>query len=581
MSDNYEEIMDISKRRGFIWPSFEIHGGASGFYDYGPLGSNLLDNIEKNWKRHYKEIEGFSEITTTNIMSESVFEASGHLSGFEDSLTKCKECNKSFRADHLIEDFVEVEPDTLSNKKIEEKIKENNVTCPECNGGLGEVYDFNLMFETNIGPGKGRPAYLRPETAQGIFVNFNYLYQFNRKKIPFGVIQTGRAYRNEISPRKGVVRMREFQQMEAEVFVEPEKKTHSSFSDVSDQKLTLYPINHQKNNKDYLECPAKEAVENGIVDSELLAYYLVLSKEFLLNIGLDVEKLRFRQHLPEERAHYASDCWDVEARSERFGWIELAGISDREDYDLKKHSEESNKDLRAFKKYEEPIKKTKHVIEPNMDLIGPKYKEDAKKVVEKLKSRNPVKLEESLEDGEVEIEVGEEKFVVNDDMVDITKKEEIVKGEKYFPHVIEPSYGLDRITYVLMEHSFEKDIVDDEERTYFGFSPKISPIKVAVFPLTKEEDLVKKAREVYDSIKNDFEAIYDDSGSIGRRYRRQDEIGTPYCITIDHETLENETVTVRDRDTTKQVRFSINKIIRDLNKFVSGEEDIFDSHEVS
>lgn len=573
MSDLYKEIMDISKRRGIIWPSFEIHGSASGFYDYGPLGEKLLENIEEKWKKYYVDKEGFKEVNTTTIMSEPVFEASGHLSGFEDAITQCKNCNTSYRADHLVEEFVEVEPDTLSNQEIEEEIERNGVNCPECGGELGKVYDFNLMFKTQIGPGKGRPAYLRPETAQGIFVNFNYLYQFNRKKLPFGVVQTGRAYRNEISPRKGVIRLREFQQMEAEVFVEPNKKTHPKFDEVKEKELTLFPITNQKNgNKDYLKKSAQEAVNEDIIGSQILAYYLALSKQILKEIGLDEEKIRFRQHLPEERAHYASDCWDVEAKSERFGWIELAGISDRSDYDLRKHEQKSGKNLKAFREFEEPKKTEEWVIEPEMDELGPKYKQKASKIAKKLKQHDPKKLKNQIKDSSHQIEIDDEKIEISKEEVSIEKKEKTIEGENFYPHIIEPSYGLDRILYILIEHSFKKDELGEGERRYFDFNTNISPLDVAVFPLIKEEELVAKAQETYSKLEKDFDIAYDDSGSIGKRYRRQDEIGTPYCVTIDHETLENNSVTLRELKTAKQVRIKIKNLKPTIRKLITGKK---------
>lgn len=560
MPDLYKEIMDISKRRGFIWPSFEIHGSASGFYDYGPLGSKLTDNIKSVWKEYFVKKEGFEEVKTSTILSEPVFEASGHLSGFEDALTQCKNCNKSFRADHLIEEFVKVEADTLSNEEIEEKIQKNNITCPECGGELNSVYDFNLMFKTHIGPGNGRKAYLRPETAQGIFVNFNYLYQFNRKSIPFGVIQIGRAYRNEISPRKGVIRMREFQQMEAEVFVDPKDKTHPNFEDMENTELSLFPIENQKNEDSYLNITAREAIEKEIIGSELLTYYMAMAKKILMDIGLNEEKIRFRQHLPEERAHYASDCWDVEGKSDRFGWIELAGISDRSSYDLKKHAEKSGKNLKAFKEFDEPKEKEKWIIEPEMDVLGPKYKEKASILAEKLKKQDPIKLKEKIEDSSFTLMVEGNEFEITDEEVSIRKEKEVVDGERYFPHVIEPSFGLDRIFYLLMEHSFKKDELGKEERRYFDFKPNISPVDLAVFPLVKNEELIEKAKSVYELLDSKYKTIYDDSGSIGKRYRRQDEIGTPYCITIDHETLEDESVTIREKSSGNQVRVDIGEI---------------------
>lgn len=576
MTDKYKEISDIAKRRGFFWPSFQIHGSASGFYDYGPLGSKLLNNIEIAWREFFKEKEGFFEVNSTNIMSKSVFEASGHLEGFEDASTQCHNCNKSFRADHLIEKYVDIEADTLSNEEIQEKINEKDINCPECGGSLEDVYNFNLMFKTNIGPGNGRSGYLRPETAQGIFVNFPFLYQSNRKELPFGVIQTGRAFRNEISPRKGVIRMREFQQMEAEVFVEPNKKIHPSFDEIKDTELSLFPIENQRNQEGCVSVTAKKAFEEDIVDNELLTYYLAITKKFFSQIGLDIEKTRFRQHLPEERAHYASDCWDAEGLSERFGWIELAGISDREDYDLKKHGEKTGKDLKAFREFEESKERSKQFIEPKMEKLGPKYRDKIQDIIEALKNQDAAELKKELKKNSFLIELDGEEYVIEEEDVEIKEKKEVIEGEKFYPHVIEPSYGLDRITYLTMEHSFKKDVVDEEERNLFLFSKKISPIDVGVFPLVKDEELIKKSKEVFNELNKDFEVIFDESGTIGRRYRRQDEIGTPFCVTIDYESIEDESVTIREIESTKQIRIKIEELKEELNNLFLGKKDFFD-----
>ncbi|OKY77680.1 MAG: Glycyl-tRNA synthetase class II [Candidatus Methanohalarchaeum thermophilum] len=572
MTDIYDKITEISKRRGFFWPSFDIYGSASGFYDYGPLGTKLIKNIKSKWRDYYINKESFDEIISTTIMSEDVFRASGHLDGFEDAMTECNNCNKSFRADHLVEDFTEEQADSLSNQKIYELIKENEVSCPACGGELGEVYNFNLMFKTSIGPGTGRNGYLRPETAQGMFVDFPYLQDTNRGKLPFGVVQIGRAYRNEISPRQGVIRLREFLQMEAEVFVKPGEKNHPSFSKVKDEKVKLYSIDQQEEKEGKPQkIKLEEALKSGLIGSEILAYYIGLTKKFLLDLGIDQSKLRFRQHLDEERAHYAEDCWDAEAKSDRFGWIELAGISDRTNYDLKKHGKNSNQDLRAFDKYKEPKKIEKKVISPNMDKLGPKFKDKSKKIAESLKDIRPEKMEKLLDKEKFEIEIDGEKFKLDDRYVEVEKKIEKRSGERFYPHVIEPSYGLDRITYITIEHSYDEDVLDEEKRKVIRFNKIVSPIDVAVFPLIEDKKLLNKSQKVIDSLDNELNTVYDESGSIGRRYRRQDEIGTPYCITIDHQTIEDNTVTIRERDSTDQIRVKISDINTTINKLTKNK----------
>ncbi|RZN61862.1 MAG: glycine--tRNA ligase [Methanonatronarchaeia archaeon] len=570
MTDVYSQLMKIAKRRGIIWPSFEIYGSASGFYDYGPNGTEILHNIKNTWRKYYKDIEGFGEITTTTIMGEDVFHGSGHLDGFEDAMTECRECSRSYRADHLIEEHTEVQADSLPNNEIQKHIKKHDVRCPECNGQLGDVYDFNLMFKTQIGPGGSRPGYLRPETAQGMFVNYQYLYKHNKEKLPFGTTQIGRAYRNEISPRQGVIRLREFMQMEAEVFVDPEEKTHPDYSEVKDIEVELHPTEKQLEDQPPIKITLQEAVDQGWIGSEIIAYYIGLSTRFFSEIGIDTEKLRYRQHLPDEMAHYASECWDAEAMSSRFGWIEIAGISDRTNYDLKKHSQTSGAELTAFERYEEPVEKQKTVIEPQMDVLGPQLKDKAQEVANTLIDMDPDKLKNMLDSGPVEMNVNGETVKLDSEHIEIREVEEKITGEKKVPHVIEPSYGLDRIFYITLEHAYDQDIQDGEERTVLRLERDIAPKQAAVLPLLNQEEMEKQAREVYSQLQKTHRVAIDRSGSIGRRYRRQDEIGTPYCITIDHQTLEDQTVTIRDRDTTSQIRVGMEKLGEALDKLISG-----------
>ncbi|OUJ18130.1 Glycyl-tRNA synthetase class II [Methanonatronarchaeum thermophilum] len=570
MTDVYSKLMKIGKRRGIIWPSFEIYGSASGFYDYGPNGTQILRNIKDKWREYYNDQEGFGEITTTTIMGEKVFQGSGHLEGFEDAMTQCKQCNKSYRADHLVEQYTEIQADSLPNKEIHNLIKQNNVQCPECNGQLGEVYDFNLMFNTDIGPGSSRPGYLRPETAQGMFVNYPYLYKHNREKLPFGTIQIGRAYRNEISPRQGIIRLREFIQMEAEIFVHPENKKHPKFKQYQDIEIKLHPTKQQQNEEKPIKTTLKKAVDKGWIGNEMIAYYIGLSTKYFKEIGINPNKLRYRQHLPDEMAHYASECWDAEAHSERFGWIEIAGISDRTNYDLKKHSQTSGKQLTAFERYDKPKQKTKTTIEPQMDILGPELKEKAKPVAETIQQMNPNKIKQMLEKGPIELNVNGEKIEINKKHIEINKTKQTIRGEKIHPHVIEPSYGLDRIFYITLEHAYTQDTQNGEKRNLLQLKKQIAPIQTAIFPLLNKKQLTNKAQKIHKKLKKQYKTTIDTSGSIGRRYRRQDEIGTPYCITIDHQTLKDNTITIRERDTTKQIRIKTNQLPNTLKKLFNG-----------
>lgn len=462
-----DETAELARRRGFIWQAFEIYGGAAGFYDYGPLGTLLKRRVEEKWRDFYRR-EGFYEIETTTIAPRDIFESSGHLESFTDSTVICKGCKSVFRVDE--------------NVNVDAK-------CPECGGELEASGELNLMFQTRIGVAKGEgdeqaakksEGYLRPETAQGIFINFQRLLKFNRDKLPFGIMQIGKAYRNEISPRQSLIRLREFTLAEVEVFVNAaEKNNHPRFEEVKDRKLRIVPSDGKAEEKS-----VGEAVSRGIIANEYLGYHIARVDEFLESIGLPRAELQFRQHRRDEMAHYATDCWDAEFLSDRYGWMEIVGVADRGDYDLSAHASALNVDLRVH-----------------------------------------------------------------------------TESGKIIPHVIEPSFGIDRIIYALLESALYEEQVGKESRRVLQFKSEIAPIQVAVFPLLNRDELKSKATEVFQKLRDaSFSVEYDNSGSIGKRYRRQDEIGTPYCITIDYETLEDDTVTIRERDTMKQVRVPIAEI---------------------
>jgi glycyl-tRNA synthetase len=455
---------ELARRRGFIWQAFEIYGGTAGFYDYGPLGAMLKRRVEQKWREFYRR-EGFYEIETTTIAPRAIFESSGHVEGFTDPAVVCKRCKSVFRADESIH---------------------VGVQCPECGGELEPSGEFQLMFQTRIGVTKEdgdeqtvkkSEGYLRPETAQGMFINFQRLLKFNRDKLPFGIMQIGKAYRNEISPRQSLIRLREFTMAEVELFVDPaEKSTHPRFDAIKDRTIPFVP-----NEGEPLETTIGDAVSRGIIANEYLGYHIARVDEFLESIGLPRDQLHFRQHEKDEMAHYATDCWDAEFLSDKYGWMEIVGIADRGDYDLSAHAASLNVDLR------------------------------------------------------VHTEAG-----------------------KVVPHVIEPSFGLDRIIYALLESAYAEEQLEKETRRVLRFKSDIAPIHVAVFPLLNRDELKTKAQEVFEQLRTaSFFVEYDTSGSIGKRYRRQDEIGTPYCVTVDYDTLEDDTVTVRERDSMKQVRVPI------------------------
>jgi glycyl-tRNA synthetase len=556
------DLMEMLVRRGFLWQSFEIYGGMAGFIDYAPLGNNLRRKIENIWREFFVINERSVEIDTPLIGIEEVFIASGHATSFVDIAIECEKCGRVYRADHYIKEKLNLEVEASMNA-IKEVLQTYDLKC-ECGGKFREPFYMNLMFSTKIGAGKGKSAYLRPETAQGIFVAFKRLATYFREKLPFGVAHIGRAFRNEISPRQGVIRLREFNQAELEFFVHPREKKHPNFHEVANDELTLV----DKFEKTHRISLAK-AVEKGIIANEVLAYFIGKTRRFLLKIGIKDEKLRFRQHKDDERAHYASDCWDAEALTS-FGWIEIVGIADRGNYDLSRHSKFSGEDLSVFVPYPKPvvIKKKKPV--PKMNVLGPVFKERAKKIAEALERAE-------VSSDFIELEIDGERIRLSSEFFEVKEVEEEVTGERVIPHVIEPSFGLDRISYAVLEHCYDKDIVEGEERRVLRLKRWVAPIEVAVLPLLSREPFTTKALEIFSMLKrNGFYADYDDSGSIGRRYRRYDEIGTPFCITVDHQTFEDGTVTIRDRDTTGQVRVLISDLPRILRELFSTERPIED-----
>lgn len=428
-----DKIVSLCKRRGFVFQSSEIYGGLGSCWDYGPLGVELKRNIKEAWWRAVvQERDDIVGLDSSIMMHPKVWVASGHVAGFSDPLVECKQCHLRWRA-----------TDLQSNK------------CPECGGELTEPKQFNLMFKTFMGPVEDDASiiYLRPETAQGIFVNFENVMMSSRKKLPFGIAQIGKSFRNEITTGNFIFRTREFEQMEVEYFVKPG----------TDEKWFDYWVNERFN--------------------------------WYLNLGIKQENLRLRRHGKEELAHYAKDCYDIEYLFP-MGWAELEGIANRGDFDLRQHAQHSGKDLSYF-------------------------------------------------DEET--------------------------GERYVPYVIEPSAGVDRSLLAFLVDSYDEDVVDGERRVVLRLHRQLAPIKVAVLPLSRNEKLVPLAREIYSELRRHFMTQYDDSQSIGRRYRRQDEIGTPFCVTIDFQSLEDGQVTIRERDSAAQIRLPIRELVGTLQAKLAGE----------
>jgi len=449
-----EKLVNISKQYGFIFQGSEIYGGLANTWDYGPLGVELKNNIKKVWwQKFVKENKNNYGLDSAIFMNQNVWVASGHVGGFADPLTDCRKCKTRHRADKLIENFTDGKEtgDGWEKEKLENYIKDNEIPCPNCGAkDFTPIRQFNILVETHLGVIQDNKSkvYLRGETAQGIFVNFINVQRSMRAKIPFGICQIGKAFRNEITPGNFIFRQREFEQMEMEYFCKPGE------------------------------------------DLETHAYWKEYCMSFLKQLGLKEENLRFRDHKKEELSFYSNATTDIEYKYP-FGWGELWGIADRTDYDLNTHIKHSKADLRY--------------LDPDTN-------------------------------------------------------------EKYIPYVIEPSVGVDRLFLSIISDAYKEEILEDgTTREVMSFHPALAPYKVAVLPLVKKYHN-EKALELYENLSKEFMATYDETGNIGKRYRRQDIAGTPYCITVDDETLNNGTVTIRDRDTMKQVTLKIEEIKAYINE---------------
>ncbi len=550
-----EKVLELAKRRGFFWPSFEIYGGMAGFYDYGPLGTALRRNIAEVWRRKFVLEEGLLEIDTPDITPAVVFRASGHEEQFTDLMVTCTSCGAAWRVDELLEERG-LPHEGLSAEEAERLLREAGIRCPSCGGELGGVRPFGLMFSLEVGAAGAKRAYLRPETAQGIFINFLNLYYQARSRIPFGAATIGKGYRNEISPRKGLIRLREFNMAEAEIFVDPETKDWPGFEALSGVPLRLVHGEAEE------VLPVGEAVSRGIIGSRALGYFMAKTKLFLEEIGIPPEKIRFRKHRKEELAHYSSETWDAEIEISQ-GWLEVAGLSDRTDYDLRRHEEHSGERLRAF--VQEGVSRVRR-IRPKMGILGPMFKSEAQEVARALRGMEPPPF------GPIRVEVGGRSLEVPPEAYEVVEEE--VHGRSFIPHVIEPSFGLDRILYCLLENSYY-----EREGTGYrvlALRPNVAPVKAVFLPLVAKDGLDSLAREWWRrALAEGIESYYDDSGSIGRRYARADEIGVPFAVTFDYRTKEDGTVTVRDRDSTQQVRIPLEELIPTLKDAIAGRRKIF------
>ncbi len=571
-----DRLAELGKRRGFFFPSFESYGGVAGLYTYGPNGAALKRHLEDAWRDRFTVKEGNFEIHAPTVTPKPVLDASGHTDAFDDMLIECGECGETHRADHLVEDATELEDaESVPPEEMAGLIEDHDIRCPECGASLVDrpVESFNLMFETAIGPGDSTPGFLRPETAQSIFVEFPRLAEYARSELPFGVTQIGPGYRNEISPRRGLVRVREFGMAELELFVDP-ARNEPPLSSVAAVQLRLYPIDAQAaDGKSYRNVTVEEALERNIIQNQWVAYYVGLARQWYDRIGIDPDRLRFRQHQAGERAHYATDCWDAEVEIDG-AWIEIAGLAHRGCYDLAKHDEHADDDYTVFRPYDEPVTVERATVAPDMGQLGPTFGEQAPAVVdalEELVSTEP----EAFEGESVAVTVDDTELEIPVEHTGFSRETVRETGERIMPEVIEPSFGIDRTVYTILAHNLKQDVVDGEERTYLALPSELAPTFVAVFPLMDRDGLGERARSVAADLRAaGFEVAYDDSGNIGRRYRRQDEVGTPFCVTIDYDTLEDGTVTIRDRDTTAQERVAIDALPGTLRALGNGDRTL-------
>ena len=562
MSDEgrMDRLTSMLRRRGIILPAFEIYGGVSGLIDYGPVGASIRRRVVQSWVDHWLSHGDIVEIDSPTVTPETVLIASGHVGEFNDLMTECKSCNSIFRADHLVEEQYP-NADSLSAEEID-KLLGNGANCPNCSENTWTpAKPMNLMFSTKIGAmSAGRTAYMRPETAQGMFMLFPALYRHFRQKLPFGAIQTGKGYRNEISPRQGMIRLREFNMAELEYFIDPEKPPADDLNRRTEIVLLVPDPDGPHSGETRMGFGA--ALDSGIVRHPTVAWFLARTWDFLVNVGIDPERIRFRQHASTEMAHYAEDCWDCEIYGEH-GWIECVGIANRTCHDLLSHEKKSNsKGLRAWRQFSVPRSQKIDRLTAIGSVIGPYFRGEAGLVTSALEELSdipeffPFKL--TLSNGNV--------VSIDENMVERRKEVVNVSGEWFTPHVIEPAFGIDRIIWHILDHSYQESKKEGEDYTFLRLPEGISSVDCVVLPLFDKDGMGELAKEITKAINSlpHRSAEMDSSKSIGRRYARADEIGVPWALTIDHTSLEDGSVTIRRRDDQVQVRAFVDEIISNL-----------------
>lgn len=585
------KMEDLIKRRFFYDQSFAIYGGITGQFDFGPMGCALKSNMIQLWRKYFILQEQMLEVDCSILTPEPVLKASGHVERFADLMTKDVKSGECFRLDHLIKAHLEkiksekhtkqelkaeiedilVKLDGMTADEMSALMKRFDMKSPISGNELTPPIEFNLMFNTQIGPSGLVKGFLRPETAQGIFVNFKRLLEFNQGRLPFAAAQIGNSFRNEISPRSGLLRVREFTMCEIEHFCD--NKDHPKFDTVKDTQMLFYSANNQEQGKAAEIMSIGDAVSKGIVNNETLGYFMARIYLYLVAVGIDPKKLRFRQHMGNEMAHYACDCWDAEILCS-YGWIECVGCADRSAYDLTQHTKATGIRLAAEKKLAAP--KQIDVVEavPNKAAIGKEFKKDAKIINDALAAMDNTALEnlQSKLDaaGDYVLSAFDKEFKLTPSLVSVKKTQKTVHVEEIIPSVIEPSFGIGRILYCILEHSF-KMRVGDEQRTYFSLPASVAPMKCAVLPLSGNAEFQPFVKELNQELTmvDVSHKVDDSSGSIGRRYARTDELGVPYAITVDFDTIkEPHSVTLRERDSMGQVRLplaDVPAVVRDLS----------------
>ena len=578
------EFDQLMIRRFFYGPSFELYGGVAGLYDMGPTGCAIQNNILQLWRQHFILEDGMFEVQCTSLTPLSVFKASGHLDRFSDVMVKDEKTGDCHRADHLLEDVMEalikkkdttpeqkaeyegikMRAETYSIEELDALFKRFEVKSPGTGNDISYPLDFNMMFSTPIGPTGHLTGFLRPETAQGMFLNFKRLLEFNTGRLPFAAAQIGTAYRNEISPHNALLRVREFTMAEIEHFLDPENTSHSLFASVAALSLPLYSAEAQETGKPPAKMTLRDATEQCVIGNETHAYFLGRIWLFLEAIGIDLERVRFRQHMNTEMAHYANSCWDAEIETS-FGWVECVGCAHRGCYDLECHAAATKTELVATSQLAEPIEIDTVEVVVNKGLVGKAFKKEAALIfahLEAMDSAAATKLEADLAAGPVTFTLEGKEYVFEPAMLKKVKSgKKKVFERKFTPAVIEPSFGIGRILYALLEHSFSVR-KDDEQKAWLKLKPTVAPVKCSLLPISNKPEMDGPLAKIGNLLRKAGVAYrMENSGaSIGRRYARTDEIGIPFGITIDLQSLEDNAATLRDAITTSQVRISMDEI---------------------